>query len=256
MAKMYGLGGVLSGKLGNTVLAIYNGVQVARQYQPVVSNPKSSLQQFQRAKANLVGRVSQITPWQVLMGLGNSKRTRRSRYLKILMNNATSGYEAGSATEISSKLAPTDIIFSEGALFPVFLINTVAANATSVDITVTRRAGVSDDEFNASGVMFVGIIMQSNGNYESVLYKSLAGADASVGQNTISLTHVSEGAYTVLVYVIPFATTDGANLTTKTEQLTGDGTGLSAILTTNPAAVPVNWGQSMYISQMQYTPGS
>lgn len=254
MAKMYGLGGVLSGKLGNTVLAVKSGIQIARQYQPVVRNPKSSAQQMQRAKANLVGRVSQITPWQVLMGLGSSKSNRRSRFLKVLMNNATSGYVAGSSTEISAKLEPQDLVFSEGAIYPIFVLNTVSVSATTVSISVTRRPGVSNEEFYASGVMFVAVLMQASGMYESVLFESLAGADATAGTNVVEISHASEGAFTAFVYMVPFSTLDGSNLATKTEQLVGDNTGLSAILTTNPAAVPVVWGQSLYISQQSFNP--
>lgn len=50
MAKIVGIIGSGHGKLGNTVLAVRRGEQIARVYQPVVANPKSARQQFSRAK--------------------------------------------------------------------------------------------------------------------------------------------------------------------------------------------------------------
>lgn len=50
MAKIVGIIGSGRGKLGNTVLAVRRGEQIARVYQPVVANPKSKRQQLSRAK--------------------------------------------------------------------------------------------------------------------------------------------------------------------------------------------------------------
>lgn len=58
MARIYGLQGYLTGKLGSTVFAIRNGEQVARQYNPVVSNPKSEAQLQNRAKLKLLSQLS------------------------------------------------------------------------------------------------------------------------------------------------------------------------------------------------------
>lgn len=53
MAKIVGLIGSVRGKLGNSVMAVRRGVQIARVYQPVVANPKSRRQQYSRAKFGL-----------------------------------------------------------------------------------------------------------------------------------------------------------------------------------------------------------
>lgn len=53
MAKIVGLVGSLHGKLGNTVMTVRRGAQIARVYQPVVANPKSARQQLSRAKMRL-----------------------------------------------------------------------------------------------------------------------------------------------------------------------------------------------------------
>ena len=53
MAKIVGLIGSVKGKLGNSVMAVRRGVQIARVYQPTVANPKSRRQQYSRAKFGL-----------------------------------------------------------------------------------------------------------------------------------------------------------------------------------------------------------
>lgn len=252
MAKMYGLNGVLTGKLGATVFAVRSGVQIARQYQPIINNPKSTLQQFQRAKMNLVGQLSSIMPHQVISGLGNSKTNRRARFLKKNLLKTTSGYRAGSTTEIEAKLTPEDIVLSEGNLYPVFYFPTVVAQETSVQFNIARRAGVTDEEFLSSGVLLVAILSQASGVYESVVYSAFAGADATEGTNTITIQHSSEGSYQAFFYEIPFSTVDGGNLATVASEMIGTSEGLSAILTNNPSAVPVKWGHSLLIGNASY----
>lgn len=58
MSKVYGLQGVLTGKLGATVFAVRNGVQLARQYQPIVMDAKSESQVAQRAKLKLLSQTA------------------------------------------------------------------------------------------------------------------------------------------------------------------------------------------------------
>ena len=60
MAKIYGLQGVMSGKLGNSVMAVRNGEQIVRQYQPIVANPNTLAQIETRAKLKLLSQFSAI----------------------------------------------------------------------------------------------------------------------------------------------------------------------------------------------------
>ena len=58
--KLYGIGGVGTGKLGNQVFAVKGGVQVVRQYQPVVTNPNTPAQVETRAKMKLISQVAAV----------------------------------------------------------------------------------------------------------------------------------------------------------------------------------------------------
>ena len=50
----------MTGKLADTVMAVRNGEQIARKYQPVVFNPSTPAQIAQRAKLKLLSQVSAV----------------------------------------------------------------------------------------------------------------------------------------------------------------------------------------------------
>lgn len=60
MAKIYGLFGAMTGKVADVVMVVRNGEQIARKYQPVVSNPSSPAQVAQRAKMKLMSQLSAV----------------------------------------------------------------------------------------------------------------------------------------------------------------------------------------------------
>ena len=56
--KLNGLLGTGSGKLGTSVFTTVKGIQVVRQYQPVVTNPATNLQVSQRSRFKLVSQLA------------------------------------------------------------------------------------------------------------------------------------------------------------------------------------------------------
>lgn len=60
MAKMNGLVGGLSGKMGNAVFRQRKGQTIVAQYQPVVSNPNTTAQQNARAAFKLITQLAAI----------------------------------------------------------------------------------------------------------------------------------------------------------------------------------------------------
>lgn len=60
MAKIYGLFGSMQGKVADVVMAVRNGEQIVRKYQPIVSNPKSDAQIAARAKLKLLSQLSAV----------------------------------------------------------------------------------------------------------------------------------------------------------------------------------------------------
>lgn len=60
MAKIYGLFGSMKGKVADVVMAVRNGEQIVRKYQPIVSNPKTEAQVATRAKLKLLSQLSTV----------------------------------------------------------------------------------------------------------------------------------------------------------------------------------------------------
>lgn len=60
MAKIQGITGGLSGKMGSAVFRQSGGQTVVTQYQPIVKNPNSNGQKSQRAKFKLMSQLSAI----------------------------------------------------------------------------------------------------------------------------------------------------------------------------------------------------
>lgn len=60
MAKIYGLFGSMNGKVADVVMAVRNGEQIVRKYQPNVANPSTQLQVESRAKLKLMSQMSAV----------------------------------------------------------------------------------------------------------------------------------------------------------------------------------------------------
>ena len=60
MAKIFGLFGAMTGKVADVVMVVRNGVQVARKYQPVVSNPSTPSQVAARARLKLMSQLAAV----------------------------------------------------------------------------------------------------------------------------------------------------------------------------------------------------
>lgn len=60
MAKIYGLFGSMNGKVADVVMAVRNGEQIVRKYQPTVANPSTPNQVQARAKLKLMSQLSAV----------------------------------------------------------------------------------------------------------------------------------------------------------------------------------------------------
>lgn len=74
MARLQGITGGLSGKMGSTVFRQRGGETIASQYQPIIKNPNSEGQQAQRAKFKLMSQLAAI----MAEGFGTMSVTKRA----------------------------------------------------------------------------------------------------------------------------------------------------------------------------------
>lgn len=90
MARLEGITGGLSGKMGSAVFRQSGGKTIASQYQPIVKNPNTQGQQTQRAKFKLMSQLAAImAPGFGTMGTinrpGRGKETQRNAFTRLNM---------------------------------------------------------------------------------------------------------------------------------------------------------------------------
>lgn len=186
MAKL--IGGVLSkgsGRLGGHVLAVSNGQQIIREYQPNVANPRTSLQKAQRAKVVLAGKLSQITPDAVIIGLAENKRDRRSEYTRNVIKNARVQEESGEYTAV---LLPGSLVFSNGQ--EAGGVSAVIGDVTAEAVSVTPTWGDNVDaamivavQYDATAEKYHYINYAMATTSGTAVMVALAGAGVNVGVN-------------------------------------------------------------------------
>lgn len=251
MAKFVGFIGTISGKIGTTVFQKgEKGISYGRAYQPVVSNPKSSAQTDQRAKMNLVGRLSGVTPKSLIIGLGGvNNRQRRSIFTSILLKFAT--IDRTDPNSVVALIKPEDVVFSQGAE----TINasmgsiTVAENSVSTTLTLgdTSLAG------NYGERVVVAIIDPSNkGGYSQLKYVDVVLDSTAATNVAITIGAPIEVQSLVCVYRLPFVlNADGARL--RSETLNNNGTDITARLLASGNQYTRGWGLSLLENTSVFT---
>lgn len=84
MARLQGITGGLSGKMGSAVFRQAGGQTIATQYQPVVKNPNTGGQQTQRAKFKLMSQLAAI----MAPGFGTLGTIKRAGHAAPSQRNA------------------------------------------------------------------------------------------------------------------------------------------------------------------------
>lgn len=191
MARL--IGGVLSrgsGRLGGHVLAVSNGQQIIREYQPNVANPRTSLQRIQRSKIVLAGKLSKLTPDAVIIGMGASKRDRRSAFTRNIIKQATASFVGD---EARANLAYDKLVFSMGQMAGGVsaTLGAVAAGA----VTVTPSWGS-----NVDAVMVV--VVEENEELGEYIYINYAISTTSGTATSVSLSGMAD-VDKIQVYLIP-----------------------------------------------------
>lgn len=250
MGKIYGISGVVRGKIGGTVY--YKGADgstYARTYQPTVLNPKSNAQLVQRCKVNLAGRVSAVTPSDVLRAFGFSgKRKNRSAFVSALIKSTHVTHAMG---EYEAKVQPATVQFSRGTEPAMAIVTTpvaVTANGMTMGVTMADESLVGK-----YGERIVVAVMrpEDNGVFSSVMYADVLFDDQEA--KTISVTFpaaITDGTM-VSTYRIPFALSDEGSAVATT-QVHNDGTDWVSELLRSQSNVR-GWGQTLFDSNRVFS---
>lgn len=251
MAKFVGFVGTIRGKVGTTVFTKgENGLSYGRSYQPQVYNPKSVGQVDQRAKMNLVGRMSQVTPKALLVGMtGSSNRQRRSAFNRGLLYIAT--VDRSAPGSVVAMVAPEDIVFSEGGEVLHATMSTPAVTANAVNLNLTLADASMAGAYGERVV--VAIIDPSNkAGYSQVLYADVVLDNTSATAVTINLPQALADESMVAVYRIPYVlTSDAARY--RAETLANDGDDIIANLLQSNAGYVRGFGRSVFASKEVFT---
>lgn len=251
MGKFVGFIGTISGKVGTTVFQKgENGITYGRSYQPVVSNPKSVGQTDQRAKMNLVGRMSQITPKSLLIGMeGANNRQRRSVFTSNLLKVAT--IDRSDPSKVIAIISPEDVIFSQGDVV-------ISASMANVNVTagaVSTAITLGDASLSGSyGERIVcAIIDPSNkAGYSQVKYIDVTLDDTTaVNVNFTFGSPIDDGSM-ICIYRLPYILNDsGARL--RSETLCNNGTDITAQLLASGKRYTRGWGLSKLAATEVFT---
>ncbi len=250
MAKFVGFIGTISGKVGTTVFQKgEKGLSYGRSYQPVVNNPKTVGQTDQRAKMNLVGRLSAVTPKALLVGMdGVNGRQRRSNFTRILLNVAA--IDRSNPDSVIAKIEPGDVVFSQGAEVLCASAAAPVVAATSVSVAITLGDAALAGRYGERVV--VAVIDPSNkAGYSQVRYVDVVLSDTTATTATINFGAPIADESLVCIYRLPFVLTEaGASL--KAETLANDGTDITAQLLASGNYVR-GWGNSLLAATQVFT---
>ena len=251
MAKFVGFVGPIRGKVGTTVFTKgENGLSYGRAYQPQVYNPKSKGQVDQRAKMNLVGRMSQVTPKALLIGMaGTNNRMRRSAFNSGLLNVAV--VDRTSPDSIIAKIAPEDVVFSQGVevLHATAAAPVVTANSVSMSLTLTDAAlaGAYGER------VVVAIIDPSNkAGYSQVLYVDSMLDNTEAKAVTFALSQPLANGSMVAVYRIPYVLNDDG-VRYRTETMANDGVDIIANMLQSSNSYVRGFGRSVFAAKSVFT---
>ena len=249
MGKLVGLVGTISGKIGTMVYSKgKGGITYGRAYQPQVNNPKTLGQTNQRVKMNLVGRMSQVTPAEVLVSLGSDKRECRSEFNRMLLGVAT--VENSGSTPIA-KIAPEDVVFSKGMeVLEATMTTPASVSSTEVELGLTLSDSALAGKYGERIIVAV-IDPSDKAGYSSVRYKD------AVLDNTQPLkvdirysAPIADGSM-VCVYRVPFMLND-EGVAMRTQTLANDGTDIIAKVLLSNGLVK-SWGNSVLAATEVFT---
>lgn len=245
MAKIVGLVGTGSGRVGNVVLSKGpNGLTISRSYQPVVANPRTDAQLNQRAKINLAGRVSKLVPAQAISGLSmGSNRLNRQEFLANLIKSCVVSKVSG---VYQASVLPEKVVFSHGTEVPVATMGNIALTATTVTLPLSN---VTVDGQHGERV----VVMVMNGDVDGY-YKRCQFTDVIYSENQASivmnLAVPLEDDEMVLVYRCPFALTSRKRGVVTSPVYFEDAILAQLEMTTSPSAA---FGMSIYHGSAVFT---
>ena len=250
MAKIYGMNGVATGRRGNDVFAVTNGVQVVRQYQPIVANPRTDAQLRQRAKMNTAGRFSHLCPKALLKAMQTeNNRLNRAMFNKNLIEATVVGDPVSGV--YTGTLQAGAVNFSRGAGYlkaRVLTQFTVVGYKATIGLAIAP--GVTVGKYAERIVVAVLNTQANRETTEAVVYKDVAFTNADEVSVEINLPETTVSGQRILMWRIPIdLTEEGMNIVTNV--LGGTTNDITATLAATNGLVQ-EFGKTSYVGQVNF----
>lgn len=178
MAKIYGLFGSMQGKVADVVMAVRNGEQIVRKYQPVVTNPSTPAQIAARARLKLMSQLSAVMAPVIAIP---REGIVSSRNIFVRENYRNSTFEEDTASINLANIKITKSVVSLPALsvtreqnsLTVGLSSNTGAGVNRVVYTMFEKQADNTLRYVSSAV---GSTPGDNNNYQQVIPISRAGS--------------------------------------------------------------------------------
>ena len=177
MAKMQGLAGKMSGKMGSVVFRVRAGEQIVTQYNPIVKNPNTQAQSSQRVAFKLMSQVAAAMASAIINRPARQGQSARNRFVQQNFPLVD-----GNQSEAKIEMASLQLTSSSTYLGDM----TVESNVVSID-------GIPS---NVTKVRFVEVTYPTQGDTNKPVVSKISEVDVTDGLATF---HSVTGA-TVLAY--------------------------------------------------------
>lgn len=249
MAKYFG-SIVKTGRVGGSVFAVQNGMTIERQYQPIVTNPRTDAQLRQRARMNTAGRFSHLCPKALIKAMQTeNNRMNRSLFNKGLIDNTTASVTAGGTYTASMDAA--SVKFSRGAGYLKASMSTAFAVANGeATIGLTLQDAAYANKYAERIICAVLNSDSQKGPVEVVMYQDVAFANTTPISVKFDLPATIAANQRVMMWRIPIdLTEEGVNIVTNV--LAGTSNDITATLAATNGLVK-EFGQTIYVGEINF----
>lgn len=242
MAKVNSVIGKMTGKLGGIVMAISNGEQIAREYNPRVSNPQTGLQVRQRAKLKLMTQLAAVMS-PVLYFKRDGLVSPRNKFISTNMKYAYYSYgvasvileniqladgNAGLPQITASRSSETGITVSlataaasnvEGVVYALFKKNDdgnlslYGTKVVSIESSDETRTAETTFTYTTGSILILAFGIVNSSDRANAVYNDLSVSDDVAGASLQSVRNLDET-------IVSYTKTRGASMASGESDVT------------------------------------
>lgn len=179
MAKMQGLTGKMSGKMGSVVFRVREGEQIVTQYNPIVKNPNTTAQSTQRVSFKLMSQVAAAMASAIINRPARQGQSPRNRFVQ-------QNFPLVEADSTNARVPMEQLQLTSSSTY----LGTITANPSTLQVSVENIPS------SITKVRFVTVEYPDNGDKSKPVVTSIV--DNDVTQGTASIQGVENS--TVLAY--------------------------------------------------------